>query len=100
MIKEGQVRIPSGCAIAAVISKEGKKMSGEIPDRRPETELVSAVVHEEGIHRTTVGRYAEPLATGKQPTGKKNELIYSRYGTNNNLHPVCVSGHLHPTEQG
>lgn len=29
MKKEGQVRIPSGCAIAAVISKEGKKMSGE-----------------------------------------------------------------------
>lgn len=26
---EGQVRIPSGCAIAAVISREGKKMSGE-----------------------------------------------------------------------
>ena len=26
---EGQIRIPSGCAIAAVISKEGKKMSGE-----------------------------------------------------------------------
>ena len=26
---EGQVRIPSGCAIAAVISKEGKKMSGK-----------------------------------------------------------------------
>lgn len=26
---EGQVRIPSGCAIAAVISKEGKKISGE-----------------------------------------------------------------------
>ena len=26
---EGQVRIPSGCAIAAVISTEGKKMSGE-----------------------------------------------------------------------
>ena len=29
MKKEGQVRIPSGCAIAAVISREGKKMSGE-----------------------------------------------------------------------
>ena len=29
MIKEGQVRIPSGCAIAAVISKEGKRISGE-----------------------------------------------------------------------
>ncbi len=29
MMKEGQVRIPSGCAIAAVISKEGRKMSGE-----------------------------------------------------------------------
>lgn len=28
-LKEGQVRIPSGCAIAAVISKEGKKMTGE-----------------------------------------------------------------------
>ena len=26
---EGQIRIPSGCAIAAVISKEGNKMSGE-----------------------------------------------------------------------
>ena len=29
-MKEGQVRIPSGCAIAAVISKEGKRMSGEL----------------------------------------------------------------------
>lgn len=28
MKTEGQVRIPSGCAIAAVISKEGKKISG------------------------------------------------------------------------
>ena len=27
---EGQVRIPSGCAIAAVISKEGNRMSGEL----------------------------------------------------------------------
>lgn len=27
---EGQVRIPSGCAIAAVISKEGNKMSGSM----------------------------------------------------------------------
>ncbi|MDD6036141.1 MAG: hypothetical protein PUC30_08150 [Lachnospiraceae bacterium] len=27
---EGEVRIPSGCAIAAVISKEGKSMSGEM----------------------------------------------------------------------
>lgn len=26
---EGQVRIPSGCAIAAVISRDGKKMTGE-----------------------------------------------------------------------
>ena len=26
---EGQVRIPSGCAIAAMISKEGNRMSGE-----------------------------------------------------------------------
>lgn len=30
MIKEGQVRIPSGCAIAAVISKDGEKLSGDI----------------------------------------------------------------------
>lgn len=29
MKKEGQIRIPSGCAISAVISKEGKRMSGE-----------------------------------------------------------------------
>jgi len=27
--KEGQVRIPSGCAIAAVISRDGNRMSGE-----------------------------------------------------------------------
>ena len=30
MMREGQVRIPSGCAIAAVISKIGNKMSGEM----------------------------------------------------------------------
>ena len=30
MNREGQVRIPSGCAIAAVISKEGKPISGEM----------------------------------------------------------------------
>lgn len=30
MKKEGQVRIPSGCAIAAVISKDGNRMSGEM----------------------------------------------------------------------
>lgn len=29
MKKEGQIRIPSGCAISAVISKEGKRMTGE-----------------------------------------------------------------------
>lgn len=28
-LKEGEVRIPSGCAISAVISKEGKLMSGQ-----------------------------------------------------------------------
>ena len=27
---EGQIRIPSGCAIAAVISREGKRMTGDI----------------------------------------------------------------------
>jgi glutamate synthase domain-containing protein 1 len=29
-MREGQVRIPSGCAIAAVIAKDGQKMSGEL----------------------------------------------------------------------
>lgn len=29
MLKEGQIRIPSGCAIAAVISKDGSRMTGE-----------------------------------------------------------------------
>lgn len=33
MKKEGQVRIPSGCAIAAVISRDGKRMSGEMITR-------------------------------------------------------------------
>ena len=37
MKQEGQIRIPSGCAIAAVISREGKKMTGEsiIESMRP-----------------------------------------------------------------
>lgn len=30
MNREGEIRIPSGCAIAAVISKDGKKTSGEM----------------------------------------------------------------------
>ena len=30
MKPEGQVRIPSGCAIAAVISRDGKRMSGKM----------------------------------------------------------------------
>ena len=29
MVREGSVRIPSGCAIAAVISREGRRMTGE-----------------------------------------------------------------------
>ncbi len=29
MLKEGEIRIPSGCAIAAVISKDGNMMTGE-----------------------------------------------------------------------
>ena len=30
MLKEGDVRIPSGCAIAAAISREGRRMSGDV----------------------------------------------------------------------
>ncbi|MBQ3864581.1 MAG: glutamine amidotransferase family protein [Clostridia bacterium] len=30
MMKEGQVRIPAGCAIAAVISRDGRKMTGKM----------------------------------------------------------------------
>lgn len=33
MKKEGEIRIPSGCAIAAVISKEGRMISGELITR-------------------------------------------------------------------
>ena len=33
MMKEGQVRIPSGCAIAAVISRDGNRMTGEMITR-------------------------------------------------------------------
>ena len=29
MVREGEVRIPSGCAISAVISRDGRKMTGE-----------------------------------------------------------------------
>lgn len=36
MMREGQVRIPSGCAIAAVISKEGKRMTGDLITRAME----------------------------------------------------------------
>ena len=30
MVREGQIRIPSGCAIAAVISRDGRKMNGQV----------------------------------------------------------------------
>ena len=30
MLKEGEIRIPSGCAIAGVISKEGKNINGKM----------------------------------------------------------------------
>ena len=29
MKQEGQIRIPSGCAISAIISREGRRMTGE-----------------------------------------------------------------------
>ena len=29
MLKEGQVRIPSGCAVSGMINKKGIRMSGE-----------------------------------------------------------------------
>ncbi|MDD5018114.1 MAG: hypothetical protein PHO15_08470, partial [Eubacteriales bacterium] len=29
MKKEGQIRIPSGCAISGVLNRKGKRMSGE-----------------------------------------------------------------------
>ena len=29
MLKEGQIRIPSGCAISSIFSKDGKKINGE-----------------------------------------------------------------------
>ena len=30
MLKEGEIRIPSGCAISGVIDKSGKRMNGEV----------------------------------------------------------------------
>ena len=33
---EGQIRIPSGCAISAVISRDGQRMSGEKNNREHE----------------------------------------------------------------
>ena len=30
MQREGQVRIPSGCAISGIIDKTGRRMSGEV----------------------------------------------------------------------
>ena len=36
MKKEGQVRIPSGCAIAAVISTEGDRIPGDLIARSME----------------------------------------------------------------
>ena len=29
MVKEGQVRIPSGCAISGIFSKNGRRMAGD-----------------------------------------------------------------------
>ena len=30
MLKEGQVRIPSGCAISGVFARDGRPISGEV----------------------------------------------------------------------
>ena len=30
MRREGEVRIPSGCAVSALLSRSGKRMSGDI----------------------------------------------------------------------
>ena len=29
MLREGEIRIPSGCAISGIISKDGKNITGE-----------------------------------------------------------------------
>ena len=40
MLKEGQVRIPSGCAISRVFARDGRPISGEVIRRS------IAVMHE------------------------------------------------------
>ncbi len=84
MKKEGQVRIPSGCAIAAVISREGRLISGETIIR------AMAPMHERsnglgggfagyGIYPAYRDFYALHLFFDSRDTRKKCEAFLKEY---------------------
>ena len=84
MKKEGQVRIPSGCAIAAVISREGRSIGGEMIIR------AMAPMHERsnglgggfagyGIYPAYRDFYALHLFFDSRDTRKKCEAFLKEY---------------------
>ena len=84
MLREGQIRIPSGCAIAAVISQEGRRMSGETIIR------AMAPMHERsnglgggfaayGIYPEYRDLYALHLFFDSRDTRKKCEAYLKEY---------------------
>ncbi len=76
---EGEIRIPSGCAIAAIISKEGKKMTGEkiIRAMRP-------------MHERSNGLGGGFAAYGIYPK-YKNEYAFHLFFDNETIKKDCES---------
>ena len=88
MKKEGQIRIPSGCAISAVISKEGRRMTGEkniesmIPMHDRSNGLGGGFaaygIDQLRMSETEAHRYIEKHGAGFTITGLQKPLISRR----------------------
>lgn len=72
MKKEGQIRIPSGCAISAVISKDGNKMTGE--------KIISSMIP---MHDRSNGLGGGFAAYGIYPEYKEFYALHIFYNDNN-----------------
>ena len=84
MIKEGMIRIPSGCAIAAVISRDGNRFSGEaVTDAmRPMHERSNGLgggFAAYGIYPEYKDFYALHLFLDSRDTRKKCEAFMKEY---------------------
>ena len=70
MLKEGQVRIPSGCAISGIIAKDGKRFNGE--------EIIKSI---EVMHDRSNGLGGGFAAYGIYPEYKENYAFHIFFDT-------------------